>query len=181
MAPLAPLPLHLVRKMEDPIDESISLREWVMTLRHLERQRRRRSVGVPKTSDHKFSGGDVADVVRCHRVVSANFMPTLHAAAAAEMDKTAYLAVSAILDKENENNGVGGGGGVDALYKENRRLLHLLKQSILPQDFSEAYRKYWQEVEQRPGPRQWPDGESTDVHAMRDLAAACSFMYVPPL
>ena len=178
VAPLAPLPLYLIRKMEDPIDESISLQEWVSTLRHLERQRRRRSVGVPKTSDHKFSGGDVASCVRCHRVVSANFMPTLHAAAAAEMDKTAYLAVSAILDKENEKNGVGGGD--DALYKENRRLLHLLKQSILPQDFSEAYRKYWQEVEQRPGPSQWPDGESTDVHAMRDLADACSFMYVPP-
>ena len=176
VAPLAPLPLYLIRKMEDPIDESISLQEWVSTLRHLERQRRRRSVGVPKTSDHKFSGGDVASCVRCHRVVSANFMPTLHAAAAAaaaaEMDKFA------LLDKENEKNGVGGGD--DALYKENRRLLHLLKQSILPQDFSEAYRKYWQEVEQRPGPSQWPDGESTDVHAMRDLADACSFMYVPP-
>ena len=174
-----PLPLPLVRKLQAPIDDSISLREWVQTLRHLERRRR------PTTQEDHMSN-HLANDHHHRRSVHASFLTTLCREQLLEMER----------EKENYAKGTPEGsrqqiyakGGVvdwmrsvvdDAEYRERRRCMFKLKESMLPQDHSEAYRKYWQQVEQRPGPSMWPDGEDTDAHAIRELAASCALLYLP--
>jgi hypothetical protein len=118
-----PLPWAIVQKLQAPIDDSIGLREWVRTLRHLERRRTETT--------------------------------------------TVCKQIKVLHD--------------DAEYKESRRRLQRLKDSMIPRDYSKVYRQYWQLVEQRPAPTPWPDGETSDVHALRELAASCSSMYDDPL